>query len=698
MKKKHLVLFLLLSCSLFWGQNFPVTKAIADTSTKFNIQILDDYSWMENMKSDETNSWVNAQNEAINLHYKEIKKQYNIATKIKEYSIYSSNGLPSKREAYYYSLYTRDKSKPSVLYYRKDLNDDAIELFNPYKIYNNTTSALSDFSPSKNSKYVACKVSLDGSDRMEIRFVDILKNKNIEDKIDNVKFSRIVWNQDSGVFYKRNVNENNFAKDSTYQLYYHRIGTTQNADKLIFDASKTENNFTYFTKNDRLFIVELDKKTNAKTFYFALLSDNEFHLEKFITNDKTDFDLLYYNNNKIYFSGKEFDWGEIRTFDISNRTSETLLIPQIYNNLLVDSYFLEGYIFCKYRTINKNYLIVYDEDGKFLKRIEIPEGTDFDVKFFDSKSKCLYISIFSKTISYKNFKLNIETGEVQHFYNDYIVPKINMFDSDHFITKKISFKSRDGKEVPITIIYKKDTVMDGNNPTLLEAYGGFGVISELNYDTGLLYFLEKGGVYVFAEIRGGGEKGLKWHKDGMGLKKQNSFNDFIDAAEFLINEKYTSSNKLAITGGSNGGLVVGVAMTQRPELFKVAIPRVGVFDMNKFNNYTVGDFWMEEYGNPKIKEEFESLLSYSPYHNIKEDINYPISLIITSENDDRVVPMHSYKFAARLQNRKAQKNPIYLKTLDDSGHSGKKSNFNTYFEEKAFFYSFLLYHLNKKDI
>lgn len=678
---------------MVFGQNFPVAKAVPDSFTKFNIPIQDDYSWMENMKSDEINSWVNAENEVINQHYEEIKKKYNIATKLKEYNNNSTNGLPSKREAYYYSVYTRDQSKPSVLYFRKDLNDMAIELFNPYKIYKNTTAALSDFSPSKNSKFIACKVSLDGSDRTEIRFVDINKIKNIDDKIENVKFSKMVWNQDAGIFYKRNANQNSFAKDSTYQLYYHKIGTTQEGDKLVFDASKTENNFSYFTKNDRLFIVEYDKKKDAKNFYSAFLKDEDFKLEKFIENDTTDFSLLYYNNNTVYFSGKEFDWGEIRTFDISNRSSETSLIPQIYNNLLVNSYFLEGYIFCKYRTINQNYLIVYDENGKFIKRIDTPEGTDFDVKFFDTQSKSLFISIFSKTISYKNFKLNIETGEVTHFYNDYIIPKVNLFDSDHFVTKKIAYKSRDGKDVPITIIYKKATVMDGNNPTLLEAYGGFGIVSELGYDTGLLYFLDKGGVYAYAEIRGGGEKGLKWHKDGMGLKKQNSFNDFIDAAEFLIKEKYTSPQKLAISGGSNGGLVVGVAMTQRPELFKVAVPKVGVFDLYKFKNYTVGNHWIEEYGNPEKKEELESLLSYSPYHNIKENTNYPITLIITSENDDRVVPMHSYKFAARLQNRKSQKNPIYLKTLDDSGHSGKKSNYNNYFEEKAFFYSFLLYHL-----
>jgi len=273
----------------------------------------------------------------------------------------------------------------------------------------------------------------------------------------------------------------------------------------------------------------------------------------------------------------------------------------------------------------------------------------------------LYISVFSTTISPQNFKLNIETGAINHFYNEYLAPQVSLFPLDHFITKNTSFKSRDGKDVPITIIYKKGTVLDGNNPTLLEAYGGFGVVSEQNYNPSLLYFLEKGGVYAFASIRGGGEKGLNWHKGGMGLTKRNSFNDFIDAAEYLIKEKYTCSNRLAITGASNGGLVVGVAMTQRPELFKVAVPKVGVFDMINFEKYTVGKYWSEEYGNTNVQPEFENLLLFSPLNSIKENVNYPTTLIITSKNDDRVPPFHSYKFAARLQNRQAQKIQFFYK-------------------------------------
>ncbi len=693
MLRKSILPFCILFSVATFCQKFPVTKKTVATITKHNITIQDDYSWLENMKSDETKNWANAQNEVANLHFEDIKKDYDILSKIKGYSYYSSNGLPSKKEAYYYSIYYKDKDKPSNLCYRKDLNDISIELFNPFKIYKSTNPFIMDYSPSKNSKYIACKVSLDGSDRNEIRFVEIDKIKNLDDIISNVKFSKMIWNRDSGIFYKKNSNQNTFAKDSTFQLFYHKLGTSQESDKLVFDGTKTGNSFSYFAKKDRLFIIEKNKNQDTRNYYYASLSDENYTLEKFLDSDSSSFQFLNYNDNTIYFSNKDYDWGDIRTFSIDDNTNEKVLIPQIYNNLLVDTYFLEGKIFCKYKTVGKNYIVAYEENGDFIRKIDSPQGTDFDVKFFDPKNKCLYISVFSKTLAHQNFKLNIETGDVNHFYNTYLVPQTTLFPLDHFVTKNITYKSRDAEDVPITIIYKKGTVFDGNNPTLLEAYGGFGVVSEPNYDPSLLYFLDKGGVYAFAEIRGGGEKGLNWHKNGKGLKKQNSYNDFIDAAEYLIKEKYTNPKKLAITGGSNGGLLVGVAMTQRPELFKVAIPIVGLFDMVNFQNYTTGKYWFDEYGNPENKKDFENLLSYSPYQNIKENVNYPITLIITSENDDRVPPFHSYKFAARLQNRAAQKNPVFLKTLDNSGHYGKVSNFNGYFEQKANFYSFLLFHL-----
>ena len=693
-KKIYILLHFLFSIVSF-SQNFPVTKKTNTIITKHKISYTDEYTWLENMKSDEVNNWKNAQNETVEIHLEDIKKTYSTASKIKEYDYLSSNGLPQKKRKYFYSMYRKDKNLPASLFYRKKLNEDAIEIVNPFKIFKNENAFLTSYYPSKNSKLVAFKTTLDGSDREEIRFVDINTVEILGDVLKDIKFSNVAWNSDSGVFYKKNNNSDRFAKDSTYQLYYHKIGSLQEEDKLIFDTTKTESNFTFSTIENKLFIIEVSKEENIKNYYYANLNNESLLLEKYTTDDTSNLKFLSYHDGRVYFSSKEYDWGEIRSFNIQNRNDETVVIPQIYNHLLVDSYFYEEYIICKYKTLGKNYLSVYDKNGEFIRKFDVPYGMDFIIKFFDADTKQLFVSFYSYTIPFLNYKLNIVTGDTNPYFNDYLVQEPTLFPFDYFETKTITYKSRDNEDIPITIIHKKGLKLDGNNPTLLEAYGGFGAVSGPNYNTGLLYFLDKGGVFAYAEIRGGGEKGLKWHKAGMGLKKVNTFNDFIDAAEFLINEKYTSPNKLAITGSSHGGLLVGVALTKRPDLFKVVIAKMGVFDMTQYGKYTVGKLHYDEFGDPENEKEYHSLLSYSPYNNIDESINYPTTLIITSENDDRVPPVHSYKFAAKLQNRQAQKNPIYLRTLSNSGHYGKVSNYKSYVENKSDFYNFLLFHLNK---
>jgi prolyl oligopeptidase len=693
MKIYFLLVFSFICTSLF-SQNIPVTKKVSSTLQKHDLKIQDDYSWLQNLNSEEVTSWVNAQNSATNAKFDEINVS-KIASKIKEYDFLSTNSLPVKKGKYFYSMYRMDKNQPASLFYRKSLNDNSVEIVNPFKIYKDNNAVLNSYYPSKNATYIAYEISLNGSDRKEIRFSNINKKEVLKDIIKDSKFTNIAWYQDKGVFYKKNSNKNVMAKDSTYQLYYHAIGTTQEEDKLVYDVTKSESTISFFTTNNKLFIIEKSRDELKKSFYFINLENDNYEKEVILENDISGFNLLECNNNKIYFSTKDYDWGEVRCFDINNKSEVKIVIPQIYNNLLVDTSFYNNYIICKYKTVDKYYLRVYDIDGNFIRKFDAPESMDFMVRFFDSDTNVLYVTFFSHVISAQNFKLNLKTGEVDQFYNEFIRPLPILFPLNHFITKKITFKSRDNKDVPITIIYKKDLILDGNNPTLLKSYGGFGSISGPNYDTGLLYFLEKGGVYAFAEIRGGGEKGLKWHKDGMRLKKMNSFNDFIDASEFLIKEKYTSPDKLAITGGSYGGLVVGVAMTQRPELYKVAVPKMGVFDMLTFSEYSVGKYHLDEFGNPENKTDFTNLLSYSPYQKVKEEINYPTTLIITGENDDRVPPFNSYKFAAALQNRTAQKNSVFLKTLENSGHSGKISTYQNRVNESAEFYGFLLYYLNK---
>jgi prolyl oligopeptidase len=692
MKKTALFFFLFFTAFAF-SQNFSPAKKIPSFYSKHSMNIADDYAWMENTLSEETNKWVSTQNENTDKLFEAIGSSKNIAAKIKEYNDYSSGSLPDKKGRYFYKIYRKDNKTPGYLTYRKSINGNPIEIVNPMKLYNHKDVFINDYEPSKNSKYMAIKFNLNGSDKHEIRFYDITNSQNSNDILKNVKYSNMAWNEDAGIFYKKNSNNVTFAKDSTYQLFYHRMGTSQEKDELIFDTSKTEASFTFFTSKNRLFIIESDKSEIAKNYYSAPLNQFPLQLEKFLENESSDFKFLHYRNNRVYFSTPKYDWGEIRSMDINNKNDEKVVVPQIYNNLLADEYFLEDYIICKYKTLTKNYLIVYDKDGVFIKKIDLPNGTDCRFKFFDSETKDLYVTFFSRTIPNQNYKINLNTGEANPFFNDYLRPKETFFPLNYFETKAVYYKSRDGKDVPITIVYKKGITLDGNNPTLLEAYGGFGTVSQPFYETSILYFLEKGGVYAFAEIRGGGEKGRKWHTDGKGIKKMNSFNDFIDAAEFLIREKYTSPNKLAISGSSHGGLVVGAAMVKRPDLFKVAIPVAGKYDMVKSDLFTNGKYHLDEYGDPNIKAEFDAILDYSPYHNIKEGINYPTTLIIAGENDDRVTPFQSYKFAAKLQGREAQKNPVYIKVLKNSGHSGKSQTYNGHVESQAEFMSFLLYHL-----
>lgn len=696
LKMKKITVFYCLFFTVFvFSQSTMTTKKNPSPFTKHGITLIDDYAWLENTKSEDVANWVDTQNKNTKAHLEEINLAKSIAVKIREYDRLTAATLPDKKGKYFYKMYRKDNTTPAYLTYRKSLNDFPTEIVNSYKIYNDPTVFINGYYPSKSSKYLATKFNINGSDKNEVRFYNLTTGTNPLDILKNIKYSNVEWNEDDGVFYKKNSNTEVFAKDSTNQLYYHKMGESQDKDVLVFDTSKSETTFSFFTSRGRLFVVEKNKEETLKKYYSASLKVFPFKLEKFIEDKTQNFEFISYRNNRVYFSSGKYDWGEIRSMDINNPKDETVVIPQIYNHLLVGHYFLDDYIVCKYKTLGKNYLIVYENSGAFLKRIEVPGGVDFRFKFYDPETKNLYVSFFSRTLPNQNYTINLLTGEANPFYNDFIKPKPTIFPLNYFETKSLTFKSRDGKDVPISIVYKKGIPLDGNNPTLLEAYGGFGNISSPDFESGLLYFLEKGGIYAFAEIRGGGEKGINWHKDGKGIKKINGFNDFIDAAEFLIREKYTSSNKLGISGGSHGGLVVGVAMTQRPDLFKVAIPVAGVFDMAKYNLFTTGQYHLDEFGNPDNKPEYEALLTYSPYHNIKEDVNYPTTLILAGENDDRVTPFQSYKFAAKLQNRAAQKNPVYINVLKKAGHNGRGQTYDGRIESQSEYFSFLLYHLNK---
>lgn len=694
MNLNSIIVFLFLSLCTYSQTTFE-TKKVQKIITKFNTSFNDEYAWLENLDSEEVKKWVSEVTAYSDGFYAGFtKKNGSVLETIKLYNQNTTGSLPNKEGRYFYKMLTIDRKKSPMLFLLKDINAEPVQIIDPNKIYKDKNVNIEDYFPSKNSNYMAYTLRINGSDKLEMRFLDLNTKKNVRDSVVNIKFSNIAWNKDLGVFYKKNSNQLQFEKDSTFKMYYHRLHTSQENDELIFDTSLTKNHISFFTTKTKLFIVEKSKNHTKTNFYYSDLAEDKFELIKFYENEEDSFEFINYQKGRIYYSSNKFNWGEVRSFDILNKTDDKQIIPQFYNHLLQSTSFTEDYIICKYKTLGKTYLSLYDYEGKFIKKIESPIGSNIFFQNFDEIQKDIYFGISSYTIPVRNFKINLNSKDFEQVFTTINRQKPTVFPLDYFETKCITYKNRDNIEIPINIVYKKGLEINGNNPCLLEAYGGFGIVSGPRYDNGLLHFLDKGGIYAFAEIRGGGEKGKEWHKKGSGINKINSLNDFVDASEFLIKEKYTNPNKLAITGGSHGGLVVGYALTERPDLYKLALPKVGVFDMANKHKYTVGAYNWVEYGNPDIEEEYKALIKYSPLNKIKKDINYPTTIIFTADNDDRVPPFHSYKFAAALQNREAQKNSIQLITKKDLGHYGG----NTYYkrvQEDAEFYDYLIYYLMK---
>lgn len=695
MTLKRFFFFVFLSVNVYSQTGSYQTKKVDNIISKFNLQFNDEYSWLENLESEEVKKWVAYQSGYSSGYYSTVKKMVSTLETIKLYNSNSTGSLPMREGRYFYKYMTVDRKKAPSLFMFKTIQAEPFEIINPNKIYASKNVNIEDFYPSKNSNYIAYSIRINGSDKLEIRFNELNLRKPIKDSLLNVKFSNVAWNKDLGVFYKQNSNQTKFARDSTFKLYYHRLNTPQKEDEILFDTSESKNHITFFTTRTKLFVIEKNFDYTKTNFYYSDLTNDKFELIKFYENNDDSFNFINYHNGRIYYSSNKFNWGEVRSFDLKNKEDDKQIIPQFYNHLLVKNYFTDDYIICKYKTFGKIYLSVYDYSGKFIKKIEVPLGMNINFQNYDEKTNEIYFGVSSYTIPNRNFKVSLNYGDPEQVFTSVNKQRPTVFPLDHFETKCITYKNRDNIDIPITILYKKGTIINGNNPCLLEAYGGFGVISNPRYDNGLLHFIDKGGIYAFAEIRGGGEKGSDWHKKGRGINKINCLNDFIDASEFLINEKYTNPEKLAITGGSHGGLVVGYALTERPDLYKLAMPKVGVFDVINKHKYTVGVYNTLEYGNPDIEEEYKAIFNYSPLNKIKNDVNYPTTILFTADNDDRVPPFQTYKFYAALKNREAQKNRILLIVKKDLGHYGGNT-YEKYVREQAEFYDYLMFFLMRK--
>lgn len=692
MKGKFLLSLMLLFQFYSFGQNYYTVPAKKSPITDyyFGNQITDNFRWLEDTKAPEVKDWILEQNELSKKYLKKVSYKTGSYEAVDTYG-YTEYDYPVKKGDYYFNLYyTSLISRPS-LYFRRQLKENPSLLVGPKEISKEDVINIQNFEISKDSRFLAVKYGRNGSDWSEIKIMNMKTKKLMTDHIKGVKFSNISWLED-GFFYSTYEQLNYYGKSLNNKVYYHKLGTKQKDDKLVFAREKNPlTQFEFLTTSDqRYFVIYEMNEEKGKTniFYIDYHSENK-NLNKLFSNIDHSITILdSQGDNFIAKTNKNSESGILISFNKSLPHIWNQITPDISTALLLNYFLFSERIVTIYQSNQQPILIVYDYQGQILYNSKFPLGSTIGGFSGNKTDDELLFYIQSYTIPKAVFKFNVQT------FKQKLVKKTKVnFKYEDIVFKNLNFLSRDGVEIPMIIVHRKDIELNGSNPTILKAYGGFGLVSLPSFDPGIVGFVRKKGIFAFANIRGGGDKGPEWAKEGKGMKKQNSFNDFIDAAEFLIEKKYTNSEKLAITGSSNGGLVVAVAAIQRPDLFKVVVPIVAPLDMLRFEQFTIGRFHHDEYGTVKDSIGFRNLYNYSPYHNIKENINYPTMLIITSENDDRVPPFHSYKFTAEMQNRKAQTNPVLLKSEKNAGHYGA-SNLLSYLKEQASIYGFIMYHID----
>ncbi len=694
MRKIALLPLLLISITIYSQEiEYPKAKKIPVIDTFFTqYRVQDDYQWMKNINDTSVLNWIKAQNEISKKILQKASIKNHAFTSIDKYA-YTEYTRPVKMGDFYFTYgYYKDVSLPA-LFYKRNLNLYSEKIVDPNYISAKDQIRIRGYSVSKDSKYLAYQFSRNGSDWTEIRVVNLKTKDHLDDQLVNVKFSDIQWKGD-GFYYSKYPRGDKFSPTLGEQIYYHELRTSQEDDELVFKRNNPNYEFDVeVTSDERFFTLKEYNSENNKTniFYIDNNSTNPV-LKPLLMNLNDDVDILESRNGKLIASSSiNSNKGYVVEIDPSNPYNFNVIIPEYEKAVLLETKPLNDKIIAIYQYNQRPIITVYDYNGKLLYSLEMPVGhsvggfrgnmDDTELIFYFTAYTLPPVVFKFNTIDYKRTLLQ-HTGVT--------------FDFEDIVTEEVEYYTEDSIKVPMFVIHHKDLILDGNNPTILKAYGGFGSIVQPQYDPGIIYFVKKGGVFAYANIRGGGDNGYDWYEQGRGRNKQNSFDDFIAAAEFLIDNKYTNPKKLASTGGSLGGLTVSASAIQRPDLFSLVAPVVGVFDVIRKEQFTVGKLNTDEYGTITDSLDFINMLSYSPLHNIKNNINYPAMLILTSENDERVPPFHSYKFAAKLQNREAQKNPILINVERNSGHYGT-IGFISGIRETAEFYGYIYKYLKESE-
>ena len=676
---------------------YPKTKTVDVVEELHGVKVADPYRWMEDLDSPDIKAWIEAENEITFGYLKDIPERDAINKRLTKLWNYEKYGMPRKRGGHYFFRKNDGLQNQYVLYVTDSLDGEPRVLLNPNKLSKDGTIALAGASISDDGKLMAYGLSDAGSDWVEYRVRDVDTGKDLPDHIKWIKFSRTAWTKDGkGFFYSRyDEPKGEKLQEANYyqKLYYHRLDTPQSQDELVYHRpDHKEWSFNGDVTDDgRYLVISIGEGTERKNrVYYKDLKADDGKVVKLLDDFDAQYSLID-NDGPVFWFNTDLDAprGRVIAIDIRNPERENWkeIIPQAAETLrgvnAVNDTFVATYLKDAHTQIK-----MFDLSGKFVRDVKLPclgSAGGFGGKRADTETFYLFTSFSYPTTIYR---YDMTTGESSVFKR----PNVD-FNPDEYVSKQVFYHSKDGTRVPMFITHRKGLKLDGDNPTYLYGYGGFNASLTPYFSISRLVWMEMGGIFAMANIRGGGEYGKEWHEAGRLKNKQNCFDDFIAAAEWLIDNKYTRPDKLAIGGASNGGTLVGACMTQRPELFGACLPDVSVMDMLRFHKYTIGWAWTSDYGSPDDPEMFKVLYAYSPLHNLKPGTSYPATLITTADHDDRVVPCHSFKFTAALQAAHVGNNPVLIRVETRAGHGAGKPTAKI-IEEIADKWAFLVRTLN----
>lgn len=676
---------------------YPQTKKVDTVDTYFGEEVKDPYRWLEDDRSEETASWVKAENEVTFNYLNKIPFRDELKSRLSDLWNYEKVGPPYKEGDYTY-FYKNDGLQNQYVIYQYKTGEDpsTAEVFlDPNTFKEDGTISLGGSSYSKDGSKLAYSISEGGSDWRKVLVMNTETKEIIGDTLNDIKFSGLSWKAEDGFYYSsydKPKGSELSAKTDQHKVYYHKLGTPQSEDELIFGATPEEKHRyigASVTDDNKYLIITASTSTSGNKLYIKDLTKPDAKFITILDNTDTDTSILENVGSKLYIvTNMNAPNKKVVTVDAEKPTPENweVLIPETENVLSPGTG--GGSIFANYMVDAVSKVIQYDYEGNLIREIKLP-GVGSAAGFGTKKDENeLYYSFTNYVTPGSVYKYEIASGSSELF----IKPKID-FNPENFESQQIFYTSKDGTKIPMIITHKKGLKMDGKNPTILYGYGGFNVSITPNFSIANAVWMEQGGIYAVPNLRGGGEYGKKWHDAGTKMNKQNVFDDFIAAGEYLIENKFTSSDFLAIRGGSNGGLLVGATMTQRPDLMKVALPAVGVLDMLRYHTFTAGAGWAYDYGTSEDNAEmFQYIKGYSPLHNVKEGVEYPATLITTGDHDDRVVPAHSFKFAAELQAKQTGSNPVLIRIETDAGH-GAGTPVSKTIEQYADIFGFTLFNM-----